>query len=120
MMKMRTNQNYTFEALGGYLMNNNSVNAGSLADNIEVTCDNDRTAYEFMTNNRHSVESVAKMWICTWVNAEIRYCYGHEGYYCTYKQIKRFNELHNNSLDEVMRLLCDYIKWERKELAAEN
>ena len=117
-----TNQAYTFEALGGFLMNNNEVNAESLADNVEVTCMNDRNSYDYMTERRksgafvHTAEAVAVYWLCSWINAEMHYCYGHNYSYCTYKQVKRFNDLHNKSIDKVLKLLTEIIEAERKEL----
>lgn len=116
-----TNIKYTFEVLDGYLMDNNSVNVDSLAENIEVVCENDRSesAYNQMKNTRVPAAKVAVNWVCTWINAEIRWCYGHCGYVCTWEQVKKFNRLHNNSIDDVLAVLTAYIT-EQREILAEG
>lgn len=112
---MRTNANYTNEILGGYLMDNNSVNVESLVENIWITVINTRSLYDDIFNSRRKIRNIAINQLMFWIDENLKYN-GYNGYYATNKQVMKFNTEHNNSLDKVLDELVEYIENERKEI----
>ena len=113
---MRTNVNYTNEVLGDYLMENNSVNVESLADNIWITAINNRATYEeIVYNTRRKIRDIAISCLMNWIDENLKYS-GYAGYYATNKQVMKFDKEHNNSLEKVLDLIVSWIEIEREDL----
>lgn len=111
---MRTNANYTNEILGGYLMDNNSVNVESLAENIWITAVNTRSLYDDIFNTRRKSRNIAINQLMYWIDENLKYN-GYRGYYATNKQVMKWDKEHNNSLEKVLDALVEYIALERLE-----
>lgn len=109
---MKTNQNFTHEILGGYLMSNNKLNTEYLSEQVYIVAINTRYIYDKVRNNRIKPLSIAKCAICEFVNTELTY----NGYntVCTYKQITNFKR----DIEKVIEILENMFKDERIELCA--
>ena len=107
---MKTNQNFTHEILGGYLMSNDKLNVEYLAEQVYTVAINTRYIYDKIRNNRIKPISIAKCAICEFVNAALNY----NGYHtvCTYRQITNFKR----DIDKVIEILENRFKEERLEL----
>lgn len=110
---MRTNQNYTYEILAGYLKNDGHLNIESLAENINITAVNDRNQYEEIFNKRRKVRNIAINQLMYWINENLKYS-GYAGYYATNEQVMKFDKEHYRDLEKVLDILVDYIKIERE------
>lgn len=113
-----TKQEYTFEILGGFLMNDNSVNAEYLADNIHVSVTSWGIEWYDAVKNCKKPLSLAKNMLCSWINSMLDW-HGYKNYTCTYKQVKRFDDLHNNSINDTLDLIVDMIVADQKEYNAD-
>lgn len=112
---MKTRAEFTNEVLAGWLMNNNEVNAGSLAENIWITAINTRHLYDEITQNtRRKIRNIAITLLMYWIDENIKYN-GHAGYYATNKQVMNFDKNHGGSLEKVLDELTKYIIEEREE-----
>ena len=109
-----TNQNYTFEVLGGYLDYNNRVNAEYLADSIEVVFVNDCEQYAELLNNRRRARSLAIDWLMRFVNMELGFA-GYKGYTATNAQVMNFDRQHGGGLERVLDNVTAYINDYRRE-----
>lgn len=112
---MRTNINYTYEILGGYLMSNNEVNAESLADDIRWYGDAREHLYNECFNTRRKTRNVAIEWMMDFINNQMREDYRYRGYYATNQQVIKFDREHNGSLEKMLDILEEHIKDEREE-----
>lgn len=110
---MRTNQNYTFEILGGFVMSNNNINVEYLADQIDIVCWNEHELYNLVTEKRRRAESIAKNYICSFINIELGFA-GYKNYYCTYAQVKKYFKDHGDGLQKVIDILVNHINEYRK------
>lgn len=111
---MRTNMNYTNEILGGYLMDNNEVNAGYLADEIRWYGDAREHLYNECFNTRRKTRNVAINWMMDFINDKLK-DWGYRGYYATNQQVMKFDREHGNSLEKMLDILEEHIKEEREE-----
>ncbi len=106
-----TNTTYTSEIIDGYRMNNGDINVEYFVDEITVTAINDRLSWEGITNKRRTAESVAKDWICRYINTML-YNHGYRGYSCTYPQIKK---AFAHQLKTIESAVIDAVNAERSE-----
>ena len=111
-----TNQNYTFEVLGGYLDYNNRVNVEYLADCVEVVCANEREQYAEMFNRRRKTRNVAIDWLMRFINMELGFA-GYRGYTATNAQVMSFDRQHGGGLEHVLDNVTEYINNHRREAA---
>lgn len=110
-----TNQKYTNEILGGYLMNNGRLNTEYLFLQVDIHTTNTKKLYEFMhEKNRMKVRNVAIGLLKSFVNCELRFA-GYAGYECTNQQLMKFDKEHGNGLTEVLDMIEAWIIEERKE-----
>lgn len=110
-----TNQNFTNEILGGYLMNNDRLNTEYLFLQVDIHTSNTRKLYDFMhEKNRMKVRNVAISLLKSFVDSELRFA-GYVGYECTSKQLMKFDKEHGNGLMEVLDMIETWIIEERKE-----
>ena len=110
-----TNQNYTNEILGGYLMNNNRLNTEYLFLQVDIYTSNTKRLYDFMhEKNRMKVRNVAIALLKSFVDSELCFA-GYRGYECTNAQLIKFDKEHENGLTEVLDMLETWIIKERKE-----
>ena len=112
---MRTNANYTNEILGAYLMNNNTINVESLADQVDVLAINTRNYYEERLNTRRKIRNIAIDELMFWINTELKYS-GYPGYYATNAQVMKFDREHGGSLEKVLDIVEKYILITREEM----
>lgn len=111
-----TNQNYTNEILGGYLMNNNRINTEYLFLQVDIHTSNTEKLYKFMhEKNRMKVRNVAICLLKAFVDSELKFA-GYRGYECTNAQLIKFDKEHGNGLTEVLDMLETWIVEERKEM----
>lgn len=111
---MRTKENYTYEILGGYLMNNDHINIESLADQIDVLAVNTRHMYDEKLNTRRKIRNIAISELMFWINTELKYS-GYPGYYATNAQVMKFDKDHGGDLEKVLDIIEKYIKITRDE-----
>lgn len=110
-----TNQKYTNEILGGYLMNNDRLNTEYLFLQVDIHTSNTKKLYEFMhEKNRMKIRNVAISLLKSFVDSELRFA-GYAGYECTNKQLMKFDKEHGNGLTEVLDIIEAWIIEERKE-----
>lgn len=112
---MRTNEAYTNEILGGYLMNNNHINIESLADQIDVLAVNTKNYYLERLNTRRKTRNIAIAEMMFWINTELKYN-GYAGYYATNKQVMKFDKEHGGDLEKVLDIIEKYIIITREEM----
>lgn len=110
-----TNQFKTKEIIDGYRMDNNNINVEYFTEQITLFAMNTEELYNNMKNTRIKPESVAKNWICSFINFMLK-CNGYNGYICTYTQVR--NEL-ANQLEEIENNVTDYVIAEREEYYTE-
>lgn len=104
-----TKQEFTFEVLGGYLMDNNRLNVEYLASEIDVCCCNWYDSWNYAVDKKHDPKKVAINWVCTWINWMLDYI-GYKRYSCTWQQVKKFNAQHDNGVDKVVDILTENIR----------
>lgn len=110
-----TNQNFTNEILGGYLMNNDRLNIEYLFLQVDIHTSNTEKLYKFMhEKNRMKIRNVAICLLKAFVDSELRFA-GYAGYECTNQQLIKFDKEHENSLTEVLDMIEAWIIEERKE-----
>lgn len=113
-MKRRTDKNKTYEILGGYLMNNDHVNIGYLADQVMLISDNESTLYHERFNKRRKTRNIAINEMIFFINQELKYS-GYPGYFATSKQVIDFSKEHGGDLEKVLDIVEENIKRTRKE-----
>lgn len=111
---MKTNQNYTFEILGGYLMSDNTLNIEYLAHLVDITADNTKELYDDRFNTRRKIRNIAINELMYFINKEL-YFAGYEHYYATNKQVMKWDSEHGYGLEKVLDLLVESIQTTRDE-----
>ncbi len=115
---MKTNINYTYEVLGGYLMDNNKVNAGYLAEEIKDHGWTYENLYNECFNTRRKPRNVAINWMMDFINKQL-VNNGYRGYYATNQQVMKFDKQHGG-LEDVLDILEAGIKQEREDVYLEG
>lgn len=121
-VKNQTNKAKTYEVLGGYLMNNNEINAEYLAREI-VLCvlDNTESWYrEMRENTRRKARNVAICAMLEYIRERLNDWNPGCGYYATTKQCIQFDREHGGSLEKVLDIVEAHIREEREEARAER
>lgn len=109
---MKTNQNYTFEILGGYLMDNNEVNAEYLASEIIDTAEGIERLYNECFNTRRKTRNIAIEWLIFFVNNQLVNA-GYRNYCVNNAQLMNFDKKHGGSLERVLDIVEAEVKQER-------
>ena len=110
-----TKKAYTYEILGGYLMDNNKLNVGYLVDLVKMTGDNTEKLYNMIKETRIKPRNVAITWTKYFVDMELKFN-GYEKYTCTNSHLMDFDMEHGETLSEVIDIIEKYIIEERIEL----
>lgn len=110
-----TKREFTFEILGGYLMNDNRVNVEYLAHCVEVVCENERRNYDEMLNRRRKARSVSIEWLRDFINGELGFA-GYKGYTATNAQLIAFDRKHGGGLERVLDKVTAHINARRAEV----
>lgn len=111
---MKTNQNYTYEILGGYLMNNNELNIEYFAHLVEITAENTKQLYFERFNTRRKIRNIAINELMYFINQELKFS-GYENYYASNKQVMKWDQEHGHGLEKVLGLLENSIQETRDE-----
>ena len=106
-----TNTVFTQSIIDGYRMENNTINVEYFVDNVYITCNNTEYLYKEARNTKKTISSVAKNWICSFVNIMLKYN-GYNGYVCTYPQIRKALA---NQLEEIEKAVAEYVEAVRNE-----
>ena len=114
MRRIRTNQDKTFEILGGYLMSDNTLNIEYLAHLVSVTADNTRTLYNERFNTRRKIRNIAISELLYFIDMELEYN-GYSGYYVTNAQIMAWDKQHGQGLEKVLDIVTADILKKREE-----
>lgn len=107
-----TNTKNTNFIIDGFRMDNGEINVDYFVEQVEIVGNNTRTLYDDARSNRKAL-SVAKNWICEFINTELRYS-GYFGYICTYAQIRKALK---NQLEVVENGVVNLIETIRAETA---
>lgn len=110
---MKTNQNYTFEILGGYLMDNNEVNAEYLAEQVIDYAERIADRYNECFNTRRKPRNVAIEWLMDFINRQLKNS-GYVGFYASNAQVMAFDRKHGGSLERVLDIIEEEVKTERE------
>jgi hypothetical protein len=114
MRRQHTDQEKTFEILGGYLMNNNELNIEYFADQVEIIASNTRFLYEDRFNTRRKLRNIAITELMFFIDQELYYS-GYEGFYATSKQVMKWDSEHGYGLEKVLDILEENILRDREE-----
>lgn len=114
MRRTHTNQEKTFEILGGYLMNNNELNIEYFADQVDIIASNTKFLYDDRFNTRRKLRNIAISEMMYFIDQEL-YFSGYEGYYATSKQVMKWDQEHGGGLEKVLDILEECILREREE-----
>ena len=114
MKRQHTDQEKTFEILGGYLMNNNELNIEYFADQVEIIASNTRFLYEDRFNTRRKLRNIAITELMFFIDQELYYS-GYEGFYATNKQVMKWDSEHGYGLEKVLDILEQNILTDRSE-----
>ena len=111
---MKTNAAYTAEILSGYLMNNNQVNVGYLAEQIDIFAYNREALHRNRLNTRQKIRNIAINELMQFINTHLGYN-GYSGYYATNAQVMKWDKEHENGLEAVLDILVECIETTRNE-----
>lgn len=101
---MKTNINYTYEILGGYLMSNNKLNVGYFADAVMLFSDNDETLYKERFNTRRKTRNIAINELMSFINRELKFA-GYTGYYASNAQVMKWDKEHDGGLEAALDII---------------
>jgi len=113
-MRTRTNQDYTYEILGGYLMSNNELNIEYFAHLVNITAENTEELYYERFNTRRKRRNIAINEMMFFINQEL-YFNGYETYFATNQQVMKWDKEHNNGLEKVLDIVEESIQTTRDE-----
>lgn len=113
-MKRITRQEKTFEILGGYLMSDNTLNIGYVAELVCITAKNTRHLYEDRFNTRRKIRNIAISELMYFIDREL-YFAGYENYYSTSRQVMAWDAEHGFGLEKVLDIVVEDINRDRDE-----
>lgn len=111
---MKTNINYTYEILGGYLMSNNKLNIGYFADAVMLFSDNDDGLYKERFNTRRKTRNIAINELMGFINRELKFA-GYTGYYADNKQVMKWDREHDGGLEAALDIIEANVMQTREE-----
>lgn len=111
---MKTNINYTYEILGGYLMSNNKLNVGYFADAVTLFSDNESDLYQERFNTRRKTRNIAICEMKAFIDWELKSA-GYAGFYADNKQLMKWDREHDGGLEAALDIIEKNIIQTREE-----
>lgn len=95
-------------------MSNNELNIEYFAQQVDLIAENTKALYEERFNTRRKVRNIAIEEMLYFIDTEL-YFSGYENYYCTSKQVMKWDKEHGCGLEKVLDLVESYIRTTREE-----
>lgn len=112
---MKTCKNYTFEILGGYLMNNNELNVEYFIHCVQITAENNKPTYDLLySDKRKKSLNIALEWVLYFIDQELSFS-GYKGYTATIKHLQAFEKEHTSLIIAIEQLTA-YVNNKRELL----